>query len=76
MNEVLTLVLALAVIALGHLTQSLFVVLCDRAIAARETGRAMNLEDTGHAAKCAGYFVAGMLVMAVLLSPYFGGIGR
>jgi preprotein translocase subunit SecG len=45
------------------------------AIASGDYGSALNHEDTAYALRAIGWFVSGMMAMALLVSPFVGGYG-
>jgi hypothetical protein len=67
-SAVLMLTLAIVAPVLGHKSAKILDNATNKAIAAKNFGTALNLEDTARGCIAAGYFICGSMVMALLLS--------
>ena len=76
MNLLLTLALMIGAPAVALVLAARLETKKAAAIAIGDYGSALNHEDTAYAVRAVGWFVCGMMAMALLVSPFVGGYSQ
>ena len=76
MNVVLMIALMIGAPVIAAVLAALFETLKQNALANGDYGQALTHEDTAYAVRAVGYFVSGMMAMALMVSPFVGGYSQ